>query len=244
VNCSYTHSRQLTLMTYRERSTCHLKYGRRLLRRRLRGYSSELTPRSSGRARDSVPSSIVGSRAKLLSRQAPMRLAIAIALCLAVASSTHAGERPATDWSTVAARNPDAFPVVLAHLKVRRLLALSPIKPENEPPPSVVTFHEWVVNSSAVPRDAASGALIVRSMLAIVDSPRDAMAACFEPHHGVVLSDGRHTFDVVLCFKCSRYIVYTPDGKIAWGGSFDNARSEAPTWNRVFDSADFSSQNH
>jgi hypothetical protein len=173
-----------------------------------------------------------------------MRLAVAFALCFAVVSATDAGEKPARDWSTLAARNPDAFPVVLEHLKVRRLLALSPTKPENDPPLSAVTFHEWMVNSSAVPRDAASGEDIVRSMLAIVDSPNDSVAACFEPHHGVVFTDGHHTFDVVLCFKCSRYIVYTPDGKIAWGGSFSNARSEAPTWNRVFDAADFNSLNH
>jgi hypothetical protein len=203
-----------------------------------------LMRRWGGRVIVKVPSSFVGVRAAQRNRQAPMRLAVAFALCLAVASATYAGEKPARDWSTLAARNPDAFPVVLAHLKVRRLLALSPMKPENDPPPSVVTFHEWVVNSSAVPRDAASGEAIVRSMLAIVDSPKDATAACFEPRHGVVLTDGRRTFDVVLCLKCSRYIVYTPDGKIAWGGSFANARSEAPTWNRVFDAADFSSPNH
>src|SRR5688500_13118331 len=159
-----------------------------------------------------------------------MRLAVAFTLCLAVVAATHAGERPARDWSTLAAKNPDAFPVVLEHLKVRRILALSPTKPERVLPPSVVTFHEWVVNDSAVPRDAASGEAVVRSMLAIVDAPKDGVTACFEPHHGVVLADEHHTFDVVLCFKCSRYVVYTTDGKIAWGGSFADARSEAPIW--------------
>jgi hypothetical protein len=71
-------------------------------------------------------------------------------------------------------------------------------------------------------------------MRVIVDSPTDSMAACFEPHHGMTLADGKRTFDVVLCFKCSRYIVYTPDGKVAWGGSFTTARTEFPVWDRIF----------
>ena len=169
-----------------------------------------------------------------------MRLAFAFAVCLAVVSVIDAGEKSVRDWSTVAAPNRDAFPVVLDHLKVRRLLALSPTKPERVLPPSVVTFHEWVVNAIAVPRDAASGEELVNSLRAMVDSRKDSVAACFEPRHGAVLSDGRLTFDVVLCLKCSRYIVYTPDGKIAWGGSFATGKNEAPVWQRVFDSADFS----
>jgi hypothetical protein len=172
-----------------------------------------------------------------------MKVVIALALCLVVIATTDAGEKPARDWSTLAAKNPDAFPLVLERLKVRRLLALNPTKPERVPPSTVATFHDWVVNASAVPRDAASAEALVRSMLSIVDSPQDGAAACFEPHHGLVLADEHQTFDVVLCFKCSRYVVYTPDGKIAWGGSFANARSEAPIWERVFDAADFKSSN-
>jgi hypothetical protein len=170
-----------------------------------------------------------------------MKLAIAFALCLALISVVDAGEKPTRNWSTFAATNPDAFPVVLDHLKVRRLLALSPTKPERVLSPSVVTFHDWVVNAIAVPRDAVSGEDLVRSLRAMVDSPQDGVAACFEPNHGLVLSDGRLTFDVVLCLKCSRYIVYTPDGKIAWGGSFSTGKNEAPVWKRIFDSAEFSS---
>jgi hypothetical protein len=162
------------------------------------------------------------------------------ALLITIAAAT-AGERPPKDWSALAARNPDAFPVVLDQLKVTRMLALNPYSDINKPPPSAVLFHEWMVMASAVPSDTTSGSDIVRSLRAMIDSPKDGVAACFEPRHGIVLSDGRLTFEVVLCLKCFRYVVYTPDGKMAWGGSFATGKDEAPTWTRAFAAANFES---
>jgi hypothetical protein len=163
-----------------------------------------------------------------------MKLFASLSLLFALAGACAAGEKAGRDWSALAAKNKEAFPVVLDHLRVTRIRGLDPFATWNDPPPKAPQFHKWVVIWSARPKDAAASAALTRSMRVIVDSPSDSMAACFEPHHGATLTDGKHTFDVVLCFKCSRYVVYTPDGKLAWGGSFTTAQTEVLVWDRIF----------
>jgi hypothetical protein len=157
-----------------------------------------------------------------------------LALLLALAGVCSAGEKAERDWSALAAKNKDAFPVVLDQLRVTRIRGLDPFATWNDPPPGVPRFHKWVVTWSAPLKESAASSALTRSMRVIVDSPSESMAACFEPHHGATLSDGKHTFDVVMCFDCSRYVVYTPDGRLAWGGSFTTAQTEKLVWDRIF----------
>jgi len=167
-----------------------------------------------------------------------MKAVLALIASLFVAACSSGEDRPAKDWSALAAKAPDAFPVVLDRMKVVAVYRLNPFATWNDPPPDTPMFHEWVIGRSGVP-DAEYGEALTRSMRALVDEPRlgDGVPACFEPYHGVRFSDGRLTFDVVLCFKCIQYRVYSPEGKPLWGGQFVNKTREHLVWGEVFEAA-------
>jgi hypothetical protein len=156
------------------------------------------------------------------------------ACLLAITMTGSAGSKPRVDWSYLAAKHPDAFPVVVETLEVRRIFHLDPMATWSNPPATADRFHKWVVVGTAALESAASGDALIRSLREMVDTPQDGVAACFEPHHGAILSNDDLVFELVLCLRCSRYVVYTPDGKVVWGGSFATGKNETALWNRVF----------
>jgi hypothetical protein len=163
-----------------------------------------------------------------------MRAGAAFILAFALAAASAAGEPNQIDWPAVKSR---AFPTALDHLKVVKLLLLDPSATRENTPTSTARFHGWVVAASAIEVDASSGNSLILSMRAIVGSPKEGLAACFDPHHGAILSDGHRSYDAVVCFKCARYEVFGADGELIWGGSFTKVKSEEFQWNRIFRSA-------
>ena len=165
-----------------------------------------------------------------------------VALCLlslVVTAFAHADERAAVDWKALEAANLAArqqFSEKLPKLKTTRLFRIDPGATRSDAHPKLLRFHEWVVVASAAPSDASSEAKITRSLASIVASHDDGVAACFDPHHGLTLTDGRSTYDVLLCFECRRYIVYTSDGAVMYADSF-KTRGEKKKWERVFNDA-------
>ena len=100
-------------------------------------------------------------------------------------------------------------------------------------PSKLPPFHDWVVVAAAAPSNAPSEAAISQSLARIVSTHDNGVAACFDPHHGLTLTDGNSSFDLVLCFECWRYIVYTSDGVLLYADSF-TARGESEKWEQVF----------
>ena len=171
------------------------------------------------------------------------RCALLLLVSAFIAASV-AGEPRSVDWSKLREQDSEAFPLVLDQLSVSELIVLDPSATWADPPSKKPQFHKWVVAARGSPATVASGRSLVLSMRTIVDHPDDFAAACFEPHHAVVLIDGRRRFDVVLCFKCSQYKVYDAKGKLVWGGSFTTVRSkEEARWNAVFSGARFPGAN-
>jgi hypothetical protein len=163
-------------------------------------------------------------------------------LCLALAASTHASADAADDWKVVEAQNRAAqekFREQLPTLKTSRLFRIDPSASRRGAPSQSPRFHDWVVVASAAPSDTNSEATISRSLAAIVSSHDDGVAACFDPHHGLTLTNGKESVDVLLCFECSRYIVFTPDGTVVFAASFATRR-EKETWGQVFRTAGLS----
>ena len=165
-----------------------------------------------------------------------MKLTIAALLGLILSASTFAGATPAEDWSAVKARHQaarEAFEKKVGNLSAKRVFYLDPSATYDRKWPKSRRFHGWVVASSASPINRSSGNALARSFHKVFDSPRDGIDACFDPHHGVKLTDGVDEFDVVLCFKCSRYIIYDKNGEYVFSDSFA-ARPEEVRWDQVF----------
>ena len=162
-------------------------------------------------------------------------------LCLALNACSNAGAEPVEDWQVVEARRQAAretFSRQLPTLKPTRLFRIDPIDGYPVVAEGGLTwrlprFHGWGVAASAAPSDANAEAAISRSLSKIVSAHKDGQDACFSPHHGVTLTNGRESFDVLLCFDCSQYVVYTLDGTTVFADSF-NARQEMKTWEQVF----------
>ena len=160
-----------------------------------------------------------------------MKATALFALVVALIAVSNAADQTAIDWPAVKSR---VFPSALDRLRVSKLLVLDPSATRRDAPPGAARFHNWVVAASSVQVDASSGSPLILSMRAIVGAPIEGVAACFDPHHGAVLTDGDSTFDVVICFECARYDVFDAEGKLIWGSSFAIAAGEAPKWNHIF----------
>lgn len=171
------------------------------------------------------------------------QLALAL-LCLVLGACTYANPAVAEDWSVVEARRQAArekFNEQLQTLKPTRLFRIDPVAgyPDTTGSGSkspMPRFHEWGVVASAAPSDANSGATILHSLARIVSAHKEGQDACFSPHHGLTLTNGKEIFDVLLCFDCSQYVVFKPDGAMIFRDSF-NAWSEKKTWEQVFRAA-------
>jgi hypothetical protein len=128
------------------------------------------------------------------------------------------------------------FPAVINRLKAIELFSLDPMPAREGETTSARQFHKWAIRKSAMPATVASGDALARSMDKITKSHVEWASACFDPHHGVTFSDGTAIFDVVMCFRCSRYMVYAQDGTVVWGGSF-HAEGEGAKWETIFGAA-------
>jgi hypothetical protein len=186
--------------------------------------------------RDKVPSSNGGVCAAQLNRYAPMRQVALCLLSLVAAAFAPAGDNGATDWEAIEAANRAArqkFSDQLPKLKTTSLLRIDPGATRRGVQSTLPRFHGWVVVASAPPSNALAESTISRSFARIVKSHDDGVAACFEPRHGLTLTDGNASFDVLLCFECWRYVVYTSDGSVMYADSFAN-RDEKEKWEQVF----------
>jgi len=165
-------------------------------------------------------------------------------LCLTLTACSYANGDIAADWQVAEARRQaarESFSKLLPRPKTTRLFRIDPIDgypfaTEGRTKSQKPRFHDWGVVASAAPSDANSEAIISHSLGKIVAAHKEGQDACFSPHHGLTLTDGSKRFDVLLCFECSQYIVFTSDGARLFFDSF-NARSEKETFEQVFRAA-------
>lgn len=90
------------------------------------------------------------------------------------------------------------------------LLSLDPSYLDRDQRPT--DFHNWdVLGSTAVSQFDRSQ--LVDALIASVPESVGAIAACFNPRHGIRVTHDGKQFDFVICFECLQIYWYTDDEK-------------------------------
>jgi hypothetical protein len=96
-------------------------------------------------------------------------------------------------------------------------------------------YFGWPVLGQAA-ASSGSAKTILRDLSAWAAAPEpDAVAACFNPRHGVrVLANG-HTYDFVVCFECAQAQVFKDSAAHPIAHFYYNASQES--WDKLLSSA-------
>ena len=78
--------------------------------------------------------------------------------------------------------------------------------------PPADTFHGHTVLGKTEIKDAVTRRRLVGAFNGGVGDHDGSVAACFIPHHGMRVLKGKHSVDLVICFKCAQVYVYV-DGE-------------------------------
>lgn len=68
-------------------------------------------------------------------------------------------------------------------------------------------FHGFSVSGKAVIKDESFQKLVKRAFLESLAEGKES-AKCFNPRHGLRISDGVQSLDLVICFECKNFISY------------------------------------
>lgn len=100
--------------------------------------------------------------------------------------------------------------------------------------PPAETFHGHAVLGQTEVKDAVTRRRLVGAFNRGVSDHDGSIAACFIPHHGLRVQKGRHTVDLVICFKCAQVEVYVDGEKTE---SILISTSPRPMFNEVLERA-------
>jgi hypothetical protein len=165
-----------------------------------------------------------------------MRNIIGAATVVAFMALGLATEPAANDEAReVAART--AFRAAVPKLKPKRFIYLDPMATHGKQVAGAEGYHGWKISGEKPAAGSSAEKNLMRSMRSILDSRPRGVVACFIPQHGISVTDGTATYDVVMCFRCGRYAVYDADGTMAWEGSFTMNEPQQPIWDRAFTEA-------
>lgn len=89
-------------------------------------------------------------------------------------------------------------------------ITLFSIRPEFLPPPHHDEgFHGHEILGSVIITDATVTASIRKNILDALSAYDDGnYACCFNPRHGLRIRTAIQTFDFVLCFECTKLVIY------------------------------------
>jgi hypothetical protein len=124
------------------------------------------------------------------------------------------------------------------------LLSLDP-SPSKEKPKE--QFHGKKVLGVTVIKDAKTRKQLIETLKKGIEEnarlnppgvPKDAMvlANCFEPRHGIRLTDKDKTVDLVICFHCLQIQVYV-DGFRLQGGLMPTTKAQQGVFDKVLQAA-------
>lgn len=123
------------------------------------------------------------------------------------------------------------FIAMLPSLRIDRLYYLDPMaNPADAPGKGFHNVPVVMEGNSQLP-EKANQELVV-SLRKIIESAPEYAAVCFDPHHAAVLTNGAERFDVVVCFECGNYRIFSPEGNWLLAGSFDVGEEEV--WDAAF----------
>jgi hypothetical protein len=108
-------------------------------------------------------------------------------------------------------RIPAAVEALLAKADTFELYSLDPTREPGKEVPAADAFHGWkILGKTEVKADAARKRLADALRTGAEDNP-GIVAACFIPRHGIRLTGGGKTIDLVICFQCMSVQVFEDD---------------------------------
>jgi len=115
------------------------------------------------------------------------------------------------------------------------LLSLDPTPPalrrKSDPPPKE-TFHDYAVLGKVEIRDETERAALVQALYKGIRDSDGRFALCFNPRHGLSVTLGGETLDLVICFECLQVQTYATHRKDVL-----TTDSPQPTFNQALESA-------
>ena len=102
---------------------------------------------------------------------------------------------------------PDDVRAVLESADQFELLSLNP-DPREKPKDG---FHGWKVLGRTTVKDADTRKKLVDALQKGVAENDGTVAACFNPRHGIRVTQGGKTADIVICFECFQASAYLGD---------------------------------
>ncbi len=134
----------------------------------------------------------------------------------------------------VAADNPIPAEVLAALAKADavELLSLDPMRPMVPPKDG---FHGWKVLGRTAVKDEKTHTALLTSLRKAAEASDGTAAFCFNPRHGLRVTTGKATVDLVICFECLQVRAFAgddarPKGFLITGGpqkGFDQVLKDA-----------------
>lgn len=156
----------------------------------------------------------------MLMRLPGIWLALSLAACSG--SQTESGVQP--DGVLAALANPDRV----------ELVALHPYPHQIEGEEEMERLHGYGVLGRAALDDSAQGNEVLALIEQGIEASNGMVAACFNPRHGLTVTQGEEVWDLVICFECLSMQVYL-DGERN-GGHLTVERYE-PQVTAIFETA-------
>jgi hypothetical protein len=141
----------------------------------------------------------------------PCGTIIAMAVGIAYVSMTPTVVRPSEEIADILQRFVDADRLILYSIEGNTF----PFPPEK--PNAGETFHGCPVLGKVDISDPAKRKAIIAAVEADIRNIPSGAAACFWPHHAVRAKNGDKSVDLLICFHCSNFQVYSEDIRTAGG---------------------------
>lgn len=123
-------------------------------------------------------------------------------------------------------RMPGVASVALDTAEQYELLSLDP---ERADAPSPDLFHDYRVLGKTVITDRATRARLDKALRGGVKRAFSRVR-CFSPRHGIRVTTGGQTTDIVICFECAQVQVWNGSQRIA---DWDTGASPQPVFDNV-----------
>ena len=125
---------------------------------------------------------------------------------------------------------PDDLQALLEKADQFELLSLSPEEPKEKPKDG---FHGWQVLGKTSVKDAETRKKLVAALQKGVAENDGTVARCFNPRHGIRVTQDGKTADFVICFECYQVKAFAADKP----ASFLVTRSPQPAFDAVLTEA-------
>ena len=141
--------------------------------------------------------------------------------------------RDDTSYKPTPKRLSDASRQILDTSEQFVLLSLEPVYPNQPSTDAPEKFHAYPVLGRVEIKDAKQKAELLGALYKGVADSDGAVAACFNPRHGIRAVNGTNWIELVICFECA----YMQEYGSASGDGATTTKSPTETFNRTLKQA-------